>query len=121
MTALDVNDTKALDGHSINTKMLWIETPSNPLLHIVNLETVIPIAKRYRLCIVVDNTFSTPYNQTPFDFGADIVLHSATKYLNGHSDVIGGAVIVKEEGELAEKLRFLQFAAGSIASPFDCF
>lgn len=122
VTTLDVNDTDALQAAiQPNTKMLWIETPSNPLLRVIDLATVIPIAKRHGICVVVDNTFSTPYNQTPFDYGADIVLHSATKYLNGHSDVIGGAVIVRDEGELAEELRFLQFAVGNIASPFDCF
>ena len=122
VTAMNVNDTEALAAAiQPNTKMLWIETPTNPLLQLVDLAKVIAIAKQHDLIVVVDNTFSTPYNQTPFDFGADLVMHSATKYLNGHCDIIGGAVVAKEDGELAEQLRFLQFAVGAIASPFDCF
>lgn len=122
VTAMDVNDTEALTAAiQPNTKMLWIETPTNPLLQLVDLAKVIAVAKQHGLIVVVDNTFSTPYNQTPFDFGADLVMHSATKYLNGHCDIIGGAVVAKEDGELAEQLRFLQFAVGAIASPFDCF
>ena len=122
VTAMDVNDTETLAAAiQPNTKMLWIETPTNPLLQLVDLAKVIAIAKQHDLIVVVDNTFSTPYNQTPFDFGADLVMHSATKYLNGHCDIIGGAVVAKEDGELAEQLRFLQFAVGAIASPFDCF
>ncbi len=103
-----------------NTKMIWLETPSNPLLNLVDLEMVADIAHEHRLLTVADNTFATPWAQRPIEYGFDLVLHSATKYLNGHSDIIGGIVVTGNE-ELTERLRFLQNAVGAIASPFDSF
>ena len=104
-----------------NTKMLWVETPTNPLLKLVDLDAVARIAKEFGLITVADNTFATPYIQRPLSHGFDIVVHSATKYLNGHSDIIGGMAVVGENAELREKLGFLQNAIGAIASPFDSF
>jgi len=104
-----------------NTRMLWVETPTNPLLKLVDLEAVAKIAKKHNIICVADNTFATPFVQKPLEFGFDIVVHSATKYINGHSDIIGGMVIVGENVELREKLGFLQNAIGAIASPFDSF
>ncbi|MCA9407344.1 MAG: PLP-dependent transferase [Candidatus Omnitrophica bacterium] len=103
-----------------NTKMMWIETPSNPLLNIVDIEAVINAAKGKGIISVVDNTFLSPYFQSPFEFGADIVVHSTTKYLNGHSDVVGGAIIYKTK-ELEERGRFLVNALGVSEAPFDAW
>jgi cystathionine gamma-lyase len=103
-----------------NTKMVWIETPTNPLLKLVDIEAVAKLTKSKGLIAVVDNTFASPWVQRPLELGADIVVHSATKYISGHSDVIGGAVVTSN-AELAEKLGFLQNAVGSIAGPFDSF
>ncbi len=103
-----------------NTKMLWIETPSNPLLNIVDIEMVVDIAKRHNLMTVMDNTFATPYFLRPIEYGVDIVVHSTTKYLNGHCDVVGGAVVTTTD-ELTEKVQFLLNAMGTCASPFDCW
>ena len=101
-------------------RMVWIETPSNPLLKIVDIAAVARMAGEAGALTVVDNTFATPYLQRPLELGADVVLHSATKYLGGHSDVIGGLVATSSD-ELAERLRFHQNAAGAVPSPFDCF
>ncbi|MCQ2468071.1 MAG: PLP-dependent aspartate aminotransferase family protein [Clostridia bacterium] len=103
-----------------DTKAIYIETPTNPLLGITDLEAVAKISKANNLISIVDNTFYTPYIQRPLDFGIDIVLHSATKYLGGHSDLIAGLAVVKDEG-LAEKIGFLQNAIGGILQPFDSF
>ena len=103
-----------------NTKMIWVETPTNPMLRIVDLTAISNIAAEHGLITVCDNTFASPYIQRPLDFGIDIVVHSATKYLNGHSDVVGGVVVVKKP-ELAERLAYLQNAVGAIAGPFDSF
>ena len=103
-----------------NTKMIWVETPTNPMLRIVDLTAISNIASEHGLITVCDNTFASPYIQRPLDFGIDIVVHSATKYLNGHSDVVGGVVVVKKP-ELAERLAYLQNAVGAIAGPFDSF
>lgn len=103
-----------------NTRMVWVETPTNPLLKLIDLAAVATEAKKHKLVVVVDNTFASPWVQQPLKLGCDIVLHSATKYLAGHSDVIGGALITGN-AELGEKLGFLQNAIGSIASPFDSF
>ena len=102
------------------TKMIWVETPSNPLLTIVDLAAVSAIAKRHGALAVVDNTFASPYLQRPLEFNFDIVVHSATKYLNGHSDIVGGIAVVADSA-LGERLGFLQNAVGAIASPFDSF
>ncbi len=103
-----------------NTKLLWIETPTNPMLNIVDIEAVCKIAKAHGILTCVDNTFASPYLQTPLDLGADMVVHSATKYLGGHSDTVHGAIVVKD-AELAQRLYFLQNAAGAVPGPMDCF
>ena len=104
-----------------NTKMIWIETPSNPLLKIVDLQLIAGIAKKHGLITVADNTFATPLIQRPLELGFDIVVHSATKYLNGHSDVVSGIAVVGDNKALAEQLKYLQNAVGAIAGPFDSF
>ncbi len=103
-----------------NTKMIWVETPTNPLLKIVDLEKIAALATKHKLISVCDNTFATPYLQKPLQFGFDIVVHSATKYLNGHSDIIAGIVVTNHD-QLIPKIKFLQNAVGSILSPFDSF
>lgn len=101
-----------------NTRMLWLETPSNPLLHIVDIEMAAGVAKKHGLISVMDNTFATPYFQRPLESGIDIVVHSTTKYLNGHSDVVGGAIVTNTE-EITRNIAFLHNALGAIAGPFD--
>ncbi|HBF37222.1 MAG TPA: cystathionine beta-lyase [Firmicutes bacterium] len=103
-----------------NTKMIWVESPTNPLLKIIDLQKIAALAAKYKLISVCDNTFATPYLQKPLLLGFDLVVHSATKYLNGHSDIIAGLVIAKQE-ELAAKVKFLQNSEGAILSPFDSF
>jgi len=103
-----------------STRMLWLETPSNPLLNIVDLEMVTDIARKHKLLTVVDNTFASPYFQRPIEYGVDLVVHSTTKYLNGHSDVVGGAVVTTTD-ELTQKVQFLLNALGTPAAPFDCW
>ncbi|GAB5551443.1 MAG: cystathionine gamma-synthase [Saprospiraceae bacterium] len=103
-----------------NTKLLWLETPTNPMLNIIDLQAICDLAKSKGILTCVDNTFASPYLQNPLDFGADLVLHSATKYLGGHSDLIHGAVITQHD-ELASRLRFIQNAVGAIPGPQDCF
>jgi len=103
-----------------NTKMLWLETPSNPLLGLTDLEMAADVARRHNLLTAMDNTFATPYLLKPIEYGIDLVVHSTTKYLNGHCDVVGGAVVVATD-ELAERVRFLQNAMGTGAAPFDCW
>lgn len=103
-----------------NTRMIWIETPTNPLLRLVDIAAVSAMAKKKNILVVVDNTFASPWIQKPLLLGADITLHSATKYINGHSDVIGGVVITSDTA-LIDRLRFLQNSLGSIAGPFDSF
>jgi len=103
-----------------NTRMIWIETPTNPMLKLINLRAVAKLAKQHHLLSVVDNTFATPLIQRPLELGFDIVVHSATKYLGGHSDIICGAVVVNDN-DLAQQLGFLQNSIGGIASPFDSF
>ncbi|OGW81964.1 MAG: cystathionine gamma-synthase [Omnitrophica bacterium RIFCSPLOWO2_12_FULL_44_17] len=101
-----------------NTKMIWIETPSNPLLHIVDLQSTIALAKSKGILAVIDNTFLSPYFQRPFEFGADIIVHSTTKYLNGHSDVVGGTIVYNDK-KIEEKIKFLVNALGVSEAPFD--
>jgi cystathionine gamma-lyase len=103
-----------------NTKLVWIETPTNPLLNIIDIEGAAKICRKHHLLLAVDNTFATPYLQTPLDLGADIVMHSATKYLGGHSDAVMGALVVKDDA-LHEQLAFLQNACGGVPGPQDCF
>lgn len=104
-----------------DTRLIWLETPSNPLLKCVDLAAIADIAKQHKILTVCDNTFATPYNQRPISLGIDVVMHSTTKYINGHSDIIGGALVIGDNPELAEELKFMQFAVGAIASPFDSF
>ncbi len=116
----DLNTLEASINH--NTKMIWVETPTNPLLKIADLSAISQFAKKHNLIAVCDNTFCSPYIQNPLDFGFDIVVHSATKYLNGHSDLIGGVVVCSNEKEdLANEILYLQNAVGSIMNPFDSF
>lgn len=103
------------------TKMVWVETPTNPLLKLVDLEAVAAIAKKHGLICACDNTFASPWCQRPLELGFDLVMHSATKYLNGHSDMVGGVLVVGENPALAEKLAFLQNAVGAVQGPFDSF
>ena len=103
-----------------NTRLIWVETPTNPLLHIIDIKGAAAIAKKHNILLAVDNTFATPYLQTPLDLGADIVVHSLTKYMGGHSDVVMGALVVNDE-ELAQRLAFIQNASGATPGPQDCF
>lgn len=103
-----------------NTKLLWLESPTNPLLKIVDIEECSKIAREFEIIVLVDNTFATPYLQKPLNLGADIVLHSTTKYLNGHADVIGGALVTNSES-IYQELKFYQNAVGGVPSPMDCF
>jgi cystathionine gamma-lyase len=122
VTYLDILDATTLkNALKDNTKMIWIESPTNPMLNCVDLSVVADFAKQHHLISVADNTFATPYLQRPLSYGFDIVMHSATKYLNGHSDAVSGVVVVGDNKELAEKLTFLQNAIGAIAGPFDSF
>ena len=102
------------------TKLLWLETPTNPMMNIIDIKAASQLAKKHNLLLAVDNTFATPYLQRPLDLGADIVMHSATKYLGGHSDVVVGALVVKDK-DLADKLYFLQNASGAVCGPMDSF
>jgi len=103
-----------------NTKLVWVETPTNPMMNVIDIEAVAQLSKKHHLLLAVDNTFATPYLQQPLDLGADIVMHSATKYLGGHSDVVLGALVVKD-AELADKLYFIQNASGAVCGPMDSF
>lgn len=103
-----------------NTKLIWIETPTNPLMKLVDIQAVVDLVKGKNILVAVDNTFATPYLQKPLDLGADIVMHSATKYLGGHSDVVAGALVAKTP-ELGEQLHFIQFASGGILAPHDSY
>jgi len=119
---VDLTDPSAFEAAiRPNTKMVWIETPTNPLLKIVDIAAIAAIAKKRGLLVVVDNTFSSPMVQRPLEHGADIVMHSATKYLNGHSDMVGGVLVVGDNAELGEKLAFLQNSIGAVQGPFDSF
>ncbi|RYZ53260.1 MAG: cystathionine gamma-synthase [Sphingobacteriales bacterium] len=118
---VDMSQTESIRQYvNGNTKMIWAETPTNPLLNIVDIEGCARIAKEHRLILVVDNTFASPYLQNPLDWGADIVLHSATKYLGGHSDVVHGALIMNDAA-LEEKLRFIQNSCGAVPGPHDAW
>lgn len=103
-----------------NTKLIWLETPTNPLLNLVDIRAVAEIAHRHKILLAVDNTFASPYFQQPLELGADIVLHSTTKYINGHSDVVGGAIVTNDE-TVYEDLKFLQNAAGGVPGPHDAW
>lgn len=118
-TVVDTRDLKAVESAvQENTKAIYLETPTNPLLHVSDIQAISEIAKRYDLKTIVDNTFATPYNQNPLTLGADIVVHSATKYLGGHSDVVAGLAITNDE-KIAQELAFLQNSIGSVLGPDD--
>ncbi len=114
------NADKINDYITPNTKLIWVETPTNPMMNVIDIKSISAIAKANNLLLAVDNTFATPYLQQPLELGADIVMHSVTKYLSGHSDVVMGALIVKDNA-LAEKLYFIQNASGAICGPQDSF
>ena len=121
-TYLDLSDAGALEAAiRPNTRLVWIETPTNPLLKLVDLERIAAIANRRGIWAAADNTFASPYIQRPLEYGFDLVVHSTTKYLNGHSDMVGGVAIVGDNAELGDRLKFLQNAAGAIQGPFDSF
>ena len=116
-----MQDTASIEAKiNAKTKLIWVETPTNPMMNVVDLKAVSTLAKKNGLLLAVDNTFATPYLQRPLDLGADIVMHSATKYLGGHSDVVVGALVVKDK-ELADRLYFLQNASGAVCGPMDSF
>ena len=120
-TFLRMNSRQAIErAIKPNTRMIWIETPSNPLLNITDVEMVVDIARKHNILTVIDNTFATPYFLRPIEYGVDLVVHSTTKYLNGHCDVVGGAVITTTD-ELTRRVQFLLNAMGTCASPFDCW
>lgn len=126
VTYVDLSDSKTVQAtleaaKRPNTRMVWVETPTNPLLKIVDLAQVGEFAKKAGLVSVCDNTFASPYLQQPLSYGFTIALHSATKYINGHSDCVGGIVVVGDNAEVRERVGFLQNAVGSVPSPFDCF
>ncbi|HEV7958740.1 MAG TPA: cystathionine gamma-synthase [Acidimicrobiales bacterium] len=118
---VDLGDAAALDAaFTESTRMLWVETPSNPMLSVVSIRALADIAHAHSALLVVDNTFATPYLQRPLALGADVIVHSTTKYVGGHSDVIGGFVATNDE-EIAAKLRFHQYAIGAVPGPLDCY
>ena len=118
---VDLSDLDAAEAAlQDDTAMVWIESPTNPLLKLVDLNAISALAKKRGALVVVDNTFATPYLQRPLELGADIVMHSATKFINGHSDMVGGIVAVNDD-ELAERLAYLQNSIGAVAGPFDSF
>lgn len=119
---VDLTDAAALEAAiRPDTRMIWVETPTNPMLKIVDLQAVGAVARKHGLLMVVDNTFASPILQRPLEYGADIVMHSATKYLNGHSDMVGGMAVVGDNAELAEQMGFLQNSVGAVQGPFDSF
>ena len=121
-TYLDLTDASRLKkAIKPNTRMVWVETPSNPLLKLIDLEAIAKIARENKIISVSDNTFASPWIQRPIQFGFDMVIHSATKYLNGHSDLVGGVIVVGENKELADQIAFLQNSVGAIAGAFDSF
>ncbi|MDI9238727.1 cystathionine gamma-synthase [Lysobacter sp. LF1] len=119
---VDLSDVSAFEAAiRPETKMVWIETPTNPLLKLVDIAQIAAIARKRGLIVVVDNTFSSPILQRPLELGAHIVMHSATKYLNGHSDIVGGMAVVGDDAEIADRMAFLQNAIGGVQGPFDSF
>jgi cystathionine beta-lyase/cystathionine gamma-synthase len=121
-TYVDLTDASRFEKEiKKNTRMVWIETPSNPLLKIIDLEAVAKIARENKIISISDNTFATPWIQRPIESGFDIVIHSATKYLNGHSDMVGGVAVVGEDKDLGDRMAFLQNSVGAIAGAFDSF
>ena len=119
---VDMADLAAIEAAiRPNTKLIWVETPTNPLLRLADLAAIAALAKRRGLIAAADNTFASPYCQRPLEFGFDLVMHSTTKYISGHSDIVGGCLVVGQNAKLAETVGFLQNAVGAVASPFDSF
>lgn len=119
---VDMSDLAAVEAAiRPNTKLLWVETPTNPLLRLADLEALAQLGRRRGLLTAADNTFASPYVQRPLEFGFDAVMHSTTKYVSGHSDIVGGALVVGQNKELADQVGFLQNAVGAVSSPFDSF
>ena len=106
---------------SDRTKFIWLETPSNPLMKIIDIKNTSTIAKDYNLPVICDNTFASPFNQRPLELGADLVVSSSTKYLGGHSDIVGGSIVIKDSQKYGEQISYLQNAVGAVPSPFDCY
>jgi cystathionine gamma-synthase len=122
VTFVDMTDLKAIEGAlKPTTRLVWTETPSNPTISVTDLNAVGAVARHAGALVACDNTWATPFLQRPLALGYDLVMHSTTKYLSGHSDVMGGAVITREDGPLSERLRFLQSTGGAVPSPFDCW
>ncbi|MDB5263060.1 MAG: cystathionine gamma-synthase, partial [Adhaeribacter sp.] len=120
-TFIPMGDIASVEGYiNQNTRLLWLETPTNPLLNIIDIKGAAAIAKKHNILLAVDNTFATPYLQTPLDLGADMVMHSLTKYMGGHSDVVMGALILNDD-DLTQRLAFIQNASGGTPGPQDCF
>jgi len=118
---IGMENSKNIEQHiNVNTKLVWVETPTNPMLNIIDIKSIAEITKKHNILLAVDNTFATPYLQRPLDLGVDIVMHSATKYMGGHSDVVMGALIVKDD-DLAKRLYFIQNASGAVCGPQDSF
>ncbi len=121
ITCVDLADTNEVrQAFGVTTKMVWVETPSNPMLNVVSIPVLAAIAHEHQARLVVDNTFATPFLQRPLSLGADVVIHSTTKYIGGHSDVIGGFVATNDD-DLANQLKFHQYAIGAVPGPFDCY
>lgn len=119
---VDMSDVAAIEAAiRPNTRLIWVETPTNPLLRLADLSAIAELARRRGLLAAADNTFASPYCQRPLEFGFDAVMHSTTKYVSGHSDIVGGALVVGQNKDLADQLGFLQNAVGAVASPFDSF
>ena len=119
---VDMTDLEAVKSAvKENTRLIWVETPSNPLLKITDIKSLVKIAKIHGLLLACDNTFATPMFQNPLKLGADLVMHSTTKFIGGHSDILGGVLITKEKSEFWEKIRLVQHVGGAVPSPFDCY
>ncbi len=122
ITYVDLSKENNWQGHvKENTKMIWLETPSNPLLKVIDIKKIKESLNNQDIIIVCDNTFASPYNQQPINYGADVTIHSSTKYLGGHSDIIGGGLVINNNPKLAEKIKYIQNAVGAVPSPFDCY
>ena len=122
VTYVDLSKDNNWQGHvKENTKMIWLETPSNPLLKVIDIKKIKESLNNQDIIIVCDNTFASPYNQQPINYGADVTIHSSTKYLGGHSDIIGGGLVINDNPKLAEKIKYIQNAVGAVPSPFDCY
>lgn len=119
---IDMTDLQNIEAHiTENTRLIWVETPSNPLMNIMDIQAIVELARENDAVVCVDNTWPTPINQMPLNLGADLVVHSTTKYFGGHSDILGGAVVTKENDEMFKKIRMVQCTGGAVPSPDDCW